>query len=161
MGSKRLLNGARLLSLAIHDASRSARSDLKSPRVVHGDRNVIAQRLQNSQLLTRETVHLRMRCGEHSHQSLAHAQRNGHFGQCRRLASDVVLILADIGRIAHLTGRGDVADHAFAADFQAMSFALRAAFDASADAGQHHLGVFFVMQVDAGLQAAERIAPLR
>ena len=125
---------------------------LKAPRIVNRDRDVIAQRLQNSQLLAGKAIHFGMRCGEYSHQALADAQRNRHFRERRRLAADVVLVLAHVGRVAHLTGRGDVADHALAADFQAMSFAVHAA---SSHSGQHHLAALFVVQVDAGFQAAE------
>ena len=52
-GQQRLLNGARFLRVAIQCGAFRTFC-LKPPRVVNRNRNVIAERLQNSQLLARE-----------------------------------------------------------------------------------------------------------
>ena len=156
LGQQRLLHGARFLGLAIEGgAFRALR--LKAPRIVDRNRDVIAQCLQNPQLLAGKSVNLGMRRREHPNQAFANVQRNSHLRERRGLASDVVLVLANVGGIAQLAGGSDVSDHALAADFQAMSFALRAAFQASPHPRQHHLAVLFVVQVDAGLDAPEGI----
>src|ERR1019366_8543805 len=99
---------------------------------------------QNPQLLTGKGVQFVMRRREYAHQSLAHAQWNGHFGQRRWFAGDVVLVLTHIGRVARLTGGSDIANHPLVTDFQAISFAIRAA---STHSGKHHLAATLVVQV--------------
>src|ERR1017187_2631528 len=96
-----------------------------------------------------------MRRREYAHQSLAHAQWNGHFGQRRWFAGDVVLVLTHIGRVARLTGGSDIANHPLVTDFQAISFAIRAA---STHSGKHHLAATLVVQVDARFQAAKGVS---
>ena len=82
---------------------------LKAPRIVYGYRKVIAQPLQQAQLLAREGIQLMVRSGEDSHQPPIHEQGNRHLGQCGLLAGDIIRILAYVRRVAHFSGGGHVA----------------------------------------------------
>ena len=97
---------------------------LESLRVVHRHRNVIAERLQNSQLLQGKSVQLGMRRGKHADYALAHAQRNRDFRERRVSAADVIRILAHVRRIAQLAGGRDMTDHALVSDLQAVSLGM-------------------------------------
>jgi len=76
-----------------------------------------------------------------------------HFGERGVLAANVVFVLAHVRRIAHLAGRSGVADHTLLANLQPMAFVVDAA---SMYAGDHHLSVLLIVQIDAGLHAAKR-----
>src|SRR4029077_17012048 len=75
---QRLLNGASFLDFAAHLLAFGA-FRLEAAGVVDGHGYVVAQRLQNSQLLAREGVELRMRCRENSNQSVSDVKWNRHF----------------------------------------------------------------------------------
>jgi hypothetical protein len=119
---------------------------------VYRDRDVIAQCLQNPQLLAREAVDLGMRRRENAHQSITDMQRYGNFRERIVLARNVVLIFTNVGRVTHLACGCNVANHSLDADFQAISFAVQAA---SAYPGQHHVSAFFVVQINPGFQTTE------
>src|SRR5580704_10322166 len=89
---------------------------------------------------------------EHTDQVFADTKRDYHFGQRVVLAANIVFVLAHVGRIAHLPGRGDVTDHAFLANLQTMALVVDAA---SVYTGEYHLPALFIVQVDAGLYTAE------
>src|SRR5579871_5600923 len=95
-----------------------------------------------------------MRSGENADQPLSDAQRNRDFRPDRSLARYIVRIFADVGRIPRLPSRGYVTDHSFFADFQAIALVV---FAKALHSGEHHLSALFIVQVDTGFEASERI----
>src|SRR5216684_1752211 len=91
--------------------------------------------------------------GKHSDKPFANMQRNRHFRECGLLAGGVILVLAYVGRIAHLAGGGHISHHAFLPNLQTVPLAMDAA---SVHARHYHLSAAFVMQVNARFQATKR-----
>ena len=151
LGQQRLLHDAGFLSLAVHGFPLRALR-LEAAGVVNCHGHVIAQRLKNSELLAGKRIQFRMRRGEDAHEAFADMKWDRHFGERGVFAANVVVVLAHVGGIAHLAGRSDIADHAFLANLQTMTFVVDAA---SVHAGHHHLAAFLVVQVDAGFHAAK------
>jgi len=84
--------------------------------------------------------------------SILDLERDRHFGKRGLLASNVVLVLADVGCVAHLAGGGHVAHHAFFAYLQALALVVEAA---AVHSRQFHFPAGFVMQKDVCLDASE------
>ena len=66
---------------------------------------------------------------------------------------NVILIFADVGGVAHLTGGGDVTHHAFSADLEPLAFVMKCA---AVNSGQYDFGVGLVVQIDVSFDASER-----
>ena len=90
---------------------------LKATRVVHGNRKVLAQPLEQSQLLSWEGIQFTMRGCKDAHQLSVHEQGNGDFGEGCLLAGDVIWILAYVRRVAHFSAGRYVAHQAVLAYF--------------------------------------------
>src|SRR5260370_17021189 len=87
-----------------------------------------------------------MRRGEQSDEAFANMQRNRHFRERGLLAGGVILVLAYVGRIAHLPGGGHIPNHAFLPDLQTVALAMDAA---SVHAPHYPFSPALVVQVNA------------
>lgn len=128
----------------------------KPAGIVHRDRNITAQSLKKPELLGRKSVELIMRGGKNADQLAIDMKRDGNFGKGGLFAANVVRILAHVGGIAHLAGSGDVSHHSLLANFQAMAITMNSAAGTAVRAGQFQFPAFPVVQVDVGINAAER-----
>jgi predicted DNA-binding transcriptional regulator YafY len=97
---------------------------LKPLRVVHRHGNVIAERLQDSQLLQRKSVQFWMGRSKHTDYALAHAQRDRDFRERGVSAANVIRIFAHVRRIAQLAGGRDMTYHPLLSNLQAVSLGM-------------------------------------
>ena len=125
---------------------------LEAAGIVNRHRQVVAEPLQHSQLLARKAIEFMMRSGKYADQLSIHKQRNRYFGERRFLTGDVIRVLAHIGRVTHLQGRGDVADHAFFAYFESRSLFMK---HAAMNASRFQFAAIGVVQIKIGLHASE------
>ncbi len=70
---------------------------LKAARIVYRHRHVIAQGLQPTQMLTRESIEIVMRRGEYPDQPAVYYQGNCHLGARGGFARNVIRVLAYVG----------------------------------------------------------------
>jgi hypothetical protein len=109
--------------------------------------------LQKAKLGGRKRVEFAMRSGEDAHQVAFNLEWDGDFRVRPRLASHVIGIAIYVGRITHLAGGSDVADHALGPDFQPVAFTVNRA---STNAGQHELSLLRMMKIQVDFDTAKR-----
>src|SRR5258705_1386171 len=90
--------------------------------------------------------------GEVSDELLLYLQGDGDLGERGLLAWEVVRVLSDIGRVAHLPGRGDISDQSFFAQLQAMTFLVQGA---AVDACQYEFLAVRFVEIDVGFYQSE------
>ena len=152
-GKQRLLNDASLPRFASHLLPLLLFL-LKSASVVDGHGHIAAQGLEQPQLAGAEGIQFGVGGGEYSHQLPFYMERNRNFRERGFFTANVIGVLAHIGRVVHLPGRGDVSDHAFP-DLQAVAWAVEFAAGAAMGAHQRQFAALLVVQVDVGIQTSE------
>ena len=105
--------------------------------IFYGYSEMSGQRLKHLQLIISKSIDVLMIYQENANDFTAGLQRNTYFRQRRRFASDVIRVLAHIGRVAHLACACRVADHAVLAQLQAVAFAANFAASTAVRAGQN------------------------
>src|SRR6202167_1275190 len=86
-------------------------------------------------------------------------ERDRNFRERGFFTANVIGVFTHIGRVMHLTGGGEVSNHAFA-DFQAVAGAVEFAAGAAVGTYQQQFAALLIVQVDVGIQASEGASDL-
>ena len=147
------MDGSCFVCLALHAFAFEA-LEFEQAGVFDGDRDVSCESFEDLQLVVREGIGVEVIDGEDADDLAADLERKVDFRTRVGLTGDVIGVEGYVRGVAHLSGGGDVPDHALLADAEPVTFSVEGA---AANAVEDHLVSSRVAQPHGDFDAAEGV----